>query len=391
MPLITCPDCNKQISDRAPTCPNCGAPHRHLPMGAVPQTNTTPPFTETCSIDVMQVSKSFGILEPVYTYCFYARAIGRNGQYNAGTGEKFKQKGRSAYTNGGPSHKKLIAQLVRDGWKPVGRGLGWYEDRFQRSLESSAPPLLPSGQNPKAKTSSFKGCLGCLGVVAILIFVLIVAGLVRESGLKKEFAANRDQILKQVKAAADAGDNAHVVELADKYEIVHDPELDRYLVAAHATLKAADEKKRAAEAAAEEKKRAAEEKERATQAKADAIKQEAQAKIEAKERAARNAKEDAADGPWVPRVRALTIRNAEAAGQQDGFNVVTQYVVKFAYSGGNNYEMQSGLQDFKNTALAGYDMLAAKHDFDTNVYNAYRRGWVSGFDANARTATLTTH
>ena len=27
MPLIQCPDCNKQISDRAPTCPHCGAPN----------------------------------------------------------------------------------------------------------------------------------------------------------------------------------------------------------------------------------------------------------------------------------------------------------------------------------------------------------------------------
>lgn len=26
MPLISCSDCGKEISDRAPTCPNCGAP-----------------------------------------------------------------------------------------------------------------------------------------------------------------------------------------------------------------------------------------------------------------------------------------------------------------------------------------------------------------------------
>ena len=105
----------------------------------------------------------------------------------------------------------------------------------------------------------------------------------------------------------------------------------------------------------------------------------------------RNAGEDSADGPWIPRVLALNIRNAEAAGQSDGFNVVTQYVVKFAYTGGNSFEMQSGLQDFRNTALATYDMLAAKHHLDTKIYDAYRRGWQTGFDANARTATLTTN
>ena len=26
MGLITCPDCNKKVSDRAPACPNCGCP-----------------------------------------------------------------------------------------------------------------------------------------------------------------------------------------------------------------------------------------------------------------------------------------------------------------------------------------------------------------------------
>ena len=26
MPLVTCPDCGKEVSDRAPGCPNCGAP-----------------------------------------------------------------------------------------------------------------------------------------------------------------------------------------------------------------------------------------------------------------------------------------------------------------------------------------------------------------------------
>jgi uncharacterized OB-fold protein len=26
MPLIKCPDCNKEISSSAPTCPNCGRP-----------------------------------------------------------------------------------------------------------------------------------------------------------------------------------------------------------------------------------------------------------------------------------------------------------------------------------------------------------------------------
>ena len=30
MPLIKCPDCEKEISDQAPTCPHCGRPSTHL-------------------------------------------------------------------------------------------------------------------------------------------------------------------------------------------------------------------------------------------------------------------------------------------------------------------------------------------------------------------------
>ena len=30
MPLIECPDCNNEISDVAPACPNCGRPNREI-------------------------------------------------------------------------------------------------------------------------------------------------------------------------------------------------------------------------------------------------------------------------------------------------------------------------------------------------------------------------
>lgn len=30
MPLITCPDCSKEISDAAPTCPHCGRPNKSI-------------------------------------------------------------------------------------------------------------------------------------------------------------------------------------------------------------------------------------------------------------------------------------------------------------------------------------------------------------------------
>jgi len=31
MALITCPDCNKEVSENAPTCPNCGSPLKTTP------------------------------------------------------------------------------------------------------------------------------------------------------------------------------------------------------------------------------------------------------------------------------------------------------------------------------------------------------------------------
>ena len=49
MPLIQCPDCNKQISDRAPVCPHCGAPNAASgsgPLSSLKQ-SITPETTKT--------------------------------------------------------------------------------------------------------------------------------------------------------------------------------------------------------------------------------------------------------------------------------------------------------------------------------------------------------
>ena len=32
MALISCPECEKEVSDKAPTCPNCGSPVAQPPM-----------------------------------------------------------------------------------------------------------------------------------------------------------------------------------------------------------------------------------------------------------------------------------------------------------------------------------------------------------------------
>ena len=44
MGLMTCPDCGKQVSARAPSCPSCGAPLGGAqPLGGTDQGTTTRP------------------------------------------------------------------------------------------------------------------------------------------------------------------------------------------------------------------------------------------------------------------------------------------------------------------------------------------------------------
>jgi zinc-ribbon domain len=45
MPLVTCPDCGKEVSDQAPTCPHCGRSiaMRSGPLGGFEKGITTRP------------------------------------------------------------------------------------------------------------------------------------------------------------------------------------------------------------------------------------------------------------------------------------------------------------------------------------------------------------
>jgi len=45
MPMITCPDCSKEISDTAPACPNCGRPQSAPLLTPPPITQSPPPIT----------------------------------------------------------------------------------------------------------------------------------------------------------------------------------------------------------------------------------------------------------------------------------------------------------------------------------------------------------
>ena len=201
---------------------------------------------------------------------------------------------------------------------------------------------------------------GCIWLLVILAMPSPV------EMLKKDFAQNRTALLTQVKSADQAHDYQRVLALADRYSLVHDPELDNYLYTAHSAQKSAEEKARAERQAAKEREKADKQ----------AVKQREQAQ------------KDAADGPWVPRVRALNANNARQAGFNDGFEVVTSLVVKISYTANSTYAMRAKLAEAKAMALAAYDQLADEHNLDGQVYRAYREGWDEGFDRNASTVSV---
>ncbi len=51
MPLINCPECHKEISDRADACPNCGNPLRKKPNPSAQNINVQP--KEGCFLQTM--------------------------------------------------------------------------------------------------------------------------------------------------------------------------------------------------------------------------------------------------------------------------------------------------------------------------------------------------
>jgi hypothetical protein len=89
MALITCPECSKQVSEQAPSCPHCGCPiatsGRSQPQQIViqqPSSSSGPNFA------------ACGCLIPVVILAIFL-----------------------AFTN--PTEADMRAQLAKDGWAPV--------------------------------------------------------------------------------------------------------------------------------------------------------------------------------------------------------------------------------------------------------------------------------
>ena len=82
-----------------------------------------------------------------------------------------------------------------------------------------------------------------------LLLLVVVVGTTEQAAIQREFDEKKEQLLTQVKAAADARDYALVVRLGERYEFVHDTQLDTYLHTARAGRKAAAEQERPEKAA----------------------------------------------------------------------------------------------------------------------------------------------
>lgn len=142
MALIKCPECSREISDRATACPHCG-----VPLASSGETDQGVLRWENCEI---VFEKRQGLAGAKMR--FWARAIGPEGQYAAAASPDFGpslgqwfsgQGGLAGYHNLMPQsnhrravevHDELVNQLIRDNWEHTGRGHDWFNDTFRRPV-----------------------------------------------------------------------------------------------------------------------------------------------------------------------------------------------------------------------------------------------------------------
>jgi len=135
---IYCSQCGKDHPDDANFCMKCGAP-----LGEGVQALWQPePQWEYCEI-VFEELRAGGITRREKIQ-FWAKAIGLQGEYSAGTGPEVyaDQTGWRRITSSGqdqtnyvPALNALIAQLSGQGWEPVpNKGSSWFSYKFRRQV-----------------------------------------------------------------------------------------------------------------------------------------------------------------------------------------------------------------------------------------------------------------
>lgn len=145
MALNQCPECHREVSDQAASCPHCGFPFKQQPGVAEDK-------WETCCIEWGITSDIMGTPTAWSEHYFWAQAISpESGTYSAGcsanftTGMRHKLLIRSTRDHRPPSwddyairaFSQLVDLLVRDGWEstPI-KGNQWWQQSFRRRVRS---------------------------------------------------------------------------------------------------------------------------------------------------------------------------------------------------------------------------------------------------------------
>ncbi len=124
-----CDNCGKQLDDDSKYCKFCGKA-----ISSTSQNSENSLSWEYCQI--MRDGKQGWFSWKIQ---FWASAIGKRGQYNAGvsnfwstssTGYEFSQKDRRRAAS---EFQILVNKLLADGWEPTGEiGPNWWSQKFRR-------------------------------------------------------------------------------------------------------------------------------------------------------------------------------------------------------------------------------------------------------------------
>lgn len=151
---MRCTFCGQELKPNTKTCFRCGydSPFHCLPYYQANDTASIASYIETCEITWER--KAVGLVARIF---FRAEVDGPNGSYVYATSEPAPDK-YMTYTPEGtlqsyriPANtaeaievfNQPIRELEADGWVYKSRGLGWWNVRYQHTLEPESKPEQP--------------------------------------------------------------------------------------------------------------------------------------------------------------------------------------------------------------------------------------------------------
>lgn len=172
MALTECPECKREVSDQAPSCPHCGYPlaegfkHVDRRSSAIVQTKATEVQWETCQIEWNVTAGLLGQPLPWSKNYFWARAASPvSGPYTAGCSSEFgagfqakiammgnnsDPRPRSWDKNSMNAFMELSELLTQDGWEPTNfQSSQWWQQGFRRQVRTEEDGWLFETSTPK--------------------------------------------------------------------------------------------------------------------------------------------------------------------------------------------------------------------------------------------------